>query len=103
MKRCVDWQSACNPHGINQYLYSMSSSEVYSSTCQDLMERLIDTVPNDVVLSSPIQAIDQKIYQIFMGVNADDTVNVHVQFRVRISQCLCLLLSYPHLAPSSPR
>jgi hypothetical protein len=59
----------------------MSSPSAFANTCRDLLERMINTVPKDVVLSDVVQFIPVKVASVQLSVT-DNALNLKAMLRV---------------------
>jgi len=60
-----------------------ASNEFFLSTCQSLLERMVNTVPRDVTLTEVITPIAIKPGQLYSQVNQDGTMTLSGYIRVR--------------------
>jgi len=68
-----------------------ASNDFYLSTCTTLLERMINTVPKDVVLSQPIDPIPIKPSNLYAQVNAANHTLV-ISGAIRVSLFFLLIL-----------
>jgi hypothetical protein len=59
----------------------MSSPSAFANTCQNLLERMINTVPKDVVLSDVVQFVPVKVASVQLSVT-DGALNLKAMLRV---------------------
>jgi hypothetical protein len=59
----------------------MSSPSAFAKTCQNLLERMINTVPKDVVLSDVVQFVPVKVASVQLSVT-DNALNLKAMLRV---------------------
>ncbi|KAF2683798.1 heme peroxidase [Lentithecium fluviatile CBS 122367] len=61
----------------------LSDNTYFQTRCQDVMTRMIDTVPKEVVLSDPIIARDIKPYINLLALNSNGSIDFSGYIRVR--------------------
>ncbi|PVI03969.1 heme peroxidase [Periconia macrospinosa] len=66
----------------NVTMEALADSTHFQERCQDVMGRMIDTVPRDVVLSEPIKPIDIKPYINLLSLNQNGTIDFSGYIRV---------------------
>ncbi|RFU72389.1 heme peroxidase [Trichoderma arundinaceum] len=71
-----------NSDGGKEIGHMASSPSYFYKTCQDLLERMINTVPKGVTLTEPILPIAVKPTILFATINANGTMTVAVTVRV---------------------
>ncbi|KAF4984873.1 hypothetical protein FZEAL_26 [Fusarium zealandicum] len=59
---------------------------VFEAKCSNIFSRMIDTVPKDVRLSNPIEAIDIKPYITDLYLNSNDSLRFSGRIRVRTTK-----------------
>ncbi|KAH8879268.1 heme peroxidase [Thozetella sp. PMI_491] len=75
------------------------SPELFSQTCKDLMERMINTVPKEVTLTDVITPVSVKPKWLTVDVNDDGTMSIAGEIRVSHSQVPGQVLI--HVSPRS--
>ncbi|KAI0016374.1 heme peroxidase [Xylariomycetidae sp. FL0641] len=69
----------------NATMEALADTKTFQSTCQDILQRMIDTVPSSVTLSDPLEAIDIKPYIEKLGLTSDGKIAFEGRIRVRVS------------------
>ncbi|CAI6332964.1 unnamed protein product [Periconia digitata] len=67
----------------NKTMHALADATHFQERCQDVLARMIDTVPKDVVLSEPINPIDVKPYINLLALNHNGTIDFSGYIRVR--------------------
>ncbi len=74
-----------------------SSQDFFFETRTSLFERMINTVPQDVVLSDMIEAVPVKPKKLFVAVNTNGTMTISGILRVRCPDLVMVLITNGHL------
>lgn len=68
----------------NVTMKALADPAVFQATCANMLSRMINTVPKDVVLSEPISPYDIKPYITTFALTADNTISLAGRIRVRL-------------------
>ncbi|WYZ44742.1 hypothetical protein EsH8_VIII_000058 [Colletotrichum jinshuiense] len=67
----------------NKTMQAMADPDVFQATCADIFARMIDTVPDNVKLTDPIEATDIKPYISGLFLKADGNLSFGGRIRIR--------------------
>ncbi|KAF2638855.1 heme peroxidase [Massarina eburnea CBS 473.64] len=67
----------------NATMEKLADTKYFQTRCQDVMTKMIDTVPKDIVLSEPLKAIEVKPYINLLALNSNSTIDFSGYVRVR--------------------
>ena len=72
-----------NADGGDMIARMAADNSFFQSTCQRLLERMVNTVPKEVTLTDVISPVDVKPGMLYAAVNDDGTVTYSGHIRVR--------------------
>ncbi|KAF9486235.1 heme peroxidase [Pholiota conissans] len=78
----------------NVTMKGMATPKAFADTCRDLIERMINTVPKDVVLSDVVQFVPAKVASVQLSVT-NEALNLKAMLRVSSSSRIPLSTANP--------
>ncbi|KAH6645225.1 WSC domain-containing protein [Truncatella angustata] len=69
----------------NQTMNVLVDETVFQTKCENILERMINTVPATVTLSDPLDPIDIKPYITLMALNSNGTIDFQGRVRLRVT------------------